>query len=274
MSPWGAPVLFVQKKDGTLRLCTDYRQLNKLTIKNRYPLPCIYDLFDQVQGSSVFSKIDLTFVYHQISIKHEEIFKTAFQTHYGHYEFVEEHEQHLRIVLQILRENQLYGKFRKCDFYKYQIQYLGHVISAEGIVGDPKNIRNIMEWSALKNVAETRSFLALVGYYHRFIKGFSKIAFLMNSLQKKGRAFHWTMECQQSFEQLKQLHTTALVLKVRDPEKSFVVCTYVSKEGVAGVLTHEGNVIAYEPRQLKDYEQRYSAYDLELTAVVHALKMW
>eukprot|EP00253_Pinus_taeda_P011579 PITA_11579 len=188
VSPWGALVLFVRKKDGTLRMCIDYRQLNKLTIKNKYPLPRIDELFDQVKGATVFSKIDLRSGYHQIRIKEEDIAKTTFRTRYGHYEFVvlpfgltnapatfmclmnsvfhqfldkfvlifiddiliysrskEEHEEHLRMVLQTLREHQLYAKLNKCDFYKEEIQYLGHVISKEGIVVDPEKIKTILD---------------------------------------------------------------------------------------------------------------------------------
>ncbi|XP_074283690.1 uncharacterized protein LOC141608227 [Silene latifolia] len=117
VSPWGAPVLFVKKKDGSLRLCVDYRELNNVTIKNRYPLPRIDDLFDQLSGAGVFSKIDLRSGYHQLRIKNEDIPKTAFRTRYGHYEFVneEEHEEHLRIVLRTLAENQLYAKLRKAN---------------------------------------------------------------------------------------------------------------------------------------------------------------
>jgi len=317
VSSWGAPVLFVRKKDGTLRMCIDYRQLNKLTVKNKYPLPRIDELFDQVKGATIFSKIDLRSGYHQIRIKDEDIAKTAFRTRYGHYEFVvlhfgltnapatfmclmnsvfhqyldkfvlifiddiliysrniKEHEEHLRIVLQTLREHQLYGKFSKCDFYKEQIQYLGHIITKEGIVVDPEKIKTIMEWPTPKDVADIRYFMGLAGYYRQFVEGFSRIAYPITSLQKKGKVFKWTADCQRSFEQLKYLLTTAPVLSVADPEKEYVVCTDASKEGVGGVLMQEGKVIAYESRKLKEHEQKYSAYDLELTAVVHALKMW
>eukprot|EP00253_Pinus_taeda_P008664 PITA_08664 len=238
VSPWGAPVLFVKKKDGTLRMCIDYRQLNKLTIKNKYPLPRIDELFDQVKGTTMFSKIDLRSGYHQIRIKEEDIAKTAFRTRYGHYEFlvlpfgltnapatfmclmnsifhqyldrfvlisiddiliysrtVEEHQEHLRMVLQTLREHQLYAKFSKCDFLQEEIQYLGHVITKDGIVVDPEKIKAIMEWPVPKDVADIRSFMGLAGFYRRFVKGFSKVAFPITSLQKKGRAFQWTPEC-------------------------------------------------------------------------------
>eukprot|EP00253_Pinus_taeda_P006607 PITA_06607 len=317
ISPWGAPVLFVRKKDGTLRMCIDYRQLNKLTVKNKYPLPRIDELFDQVKGATIFSKIDLRSGYHQIRIKDEDIAKTAFRTRYGHYEFVvlpfgltnapatfmclmnsvfhqyldkfvlifiddiliysrnrKEHEEHLRIVLQTLREHQLYGKFSKCDFYKEQIQYLGHIITKEGIAVDPEKIKTIMDWPTPKDVVDIRSFMGLAGYYQRFVEGFSRVAYPITSLQKKGKAFRWTADCQRSFEQLKHLLTTAPVLCVADPEKEYVVCTDASKEGVGGVLMQEGKVIAYESRKLKEHEHKYSAYDLELTTVIHALKMW
>eukprot|EP00253_Pinus_taeda_P021984 PITA_21984 len=317
VSPWGAPVLFVKKKDGTLRMCIDYRQLNKLTIKNKYPLPRIDELFDQVKGATVFSKIDLRSGYHQIRIKDEDIAKTAFRTRYGHYEFVvlpfgltnapatfmclmnnifhpyldrfvlifiddiliysrtiEEHYEHLRRVLQTLREHQLYAKFSKCDFFKEEIQYLGHVITKEGIAVDPEKIKAIMDWPVPKDVTDVRSFMGLAGYYRRFVEGFSKVAFPITSLQKKGKSFQWTPNCQKSFEQLKHLLTTAPILCIADPNKDYVVCTDASKEGLGGVLMQEGRVIAYESRKLKEHEQRYSAYDLELAAVIHALKMW
>eukprot|EP00253_Pinus_taeda_P028202 PITA_28202 len=316
VSPWGAPVLFVRKKDGTLRMCIDYRQLNKLTIKNKYPLPRIDEIFDQVKGAKVFSKIDLRSGYHQIRIKDEDIAKTAFRTRYGHYEFVvlpfgltnapatfmclmnsvfhqfldkfvlifiddiliysrskEEHEEHLRMVLQTLWEHQLYAKLSKCDFYKEEIQYLGHVISKEGIAVDPEKIKTILEWPVPKDVADIRSFMGLAGYYRRFVEGLSRVAYPITS-SKKGRSFKWSSECQQSFEKLKQLLTSAPVLSIADPNKDYVVCTDASGEGVGGVLMQEGRVIAYESRKLKEHEQKYSAYDLELAAVIHALKMW
>eukprot|EP00253_Pinus_taeda_P021805 PITA_21805 len=185
-----------------------------------------------------------------------------------------EHKEHLRMVLQTLREHQLYAKFSKCDFFKEEIQYLGHVITKEGIAVDPEKIKSIMEWPIPKDVANIRSFMGLAGYYRRFVEGFSRIAYPITSLQKKGKAFKWTAECQQSFDQLKHLLTTAPILSIADPNKDYVVCTDASKEGVGGVLMKEGKVIAYESRKLKDHEKKYSAYDLELTVVIHALKMW
>jgi hypothetical protein len=279
VSPWGAPVLFVKKKDGTLRLCIDYRQLNKVTIKNKYPLPRIDDLFDQLGGASVFSKIDLRSIYHQVRIKGKDIHKTTFRTLYGHYEFVvvpfgltnapatfmclmknvlskfldkfvlvfiddiliysknrEEHEEHLRLVLQVLREHQLYAKFSKCDFFQKKIHYLGHVLSKEGVAVDPDKIRSIMEWPTPKDVSDIRSFMGSTGYYRRFIKDFSKIGCPITALQRKGKKFLWTQQCEERFQTLKHLLTHAPMLKITDPEADFLVCTDACKEGLGGVL--------------------------------------
>lgn len=187
---------------------------------------------------------------------------------------MEEHHEHLRMVLQTLREHQLYAKFSKCDFFKEEIQYLGHVITNDWIAMDPKKIKAIMEWPVQKDVADVRSFMGLAGYYRRFVEGFSRVAFPITSLQKKGKAFHWTTSCQKSFEQLKHLLTTAPILRIADPDKDYIVCMDASKEGVGGVLMQEGKVIAYESQKLNEHEHKYYAYDLELTAVIHALKMW
>jgi len=205
-SPWGAPVLLVKKKDGSSRLCIDYRQLNKLTIKNKYPLPRIDDLLDQLRGAGVFSKIDLWSGYHQILVKPEDVQKTTFRLRYGHYEYVvmpfrvtntpavfmdymnrifrpyidkfvvvfiddiliysrtkEEHAGHLRIVLEVLREHQLYGKLSKCEFWLDEVQCLGHVISSHGIAVDPSKIKTVLKWERPQTVTEVRSFLGLAG---------------------------------------------------------------------------------------------------------------
>ena len=130
----------------------------------------------------------------------------------------------MRLTLQMLREHQLYAKLSKCDFYRDRIQYLGDIISEEGISMDPENIEAIMNWPTPRNVTYVRSFMGLAGYYRRFIEGFSKVAHAITSLQKKGINFKWTPRCEESFQQLKNLLTSALVLKVADPKKHFVVC--------------------------------------------------
>jgi hypothetical protein len=158
----------------------------------------------------------------------------------------EEHEKHLRMVLQVLREHHLYAKLSKCSFYQRQIHYLGHIISKEGIIVDPKKVEAIQEWSTPRNVEEFRSFMGLAGCYKRFIAGFSKIAHPITSLQRKEKKFQWNEECESSFQRLKQLLTSAPILKIADPNKDYVVCTNACKEGLGGVLSQEGFVISYE----------------------------
>ncbi|KAI3739234.1 hypothetical protein L2E82_29633 [Cichorium intybus] len=256
-SPWGAPVLFVKKKDGTMRMCIDYRELNKVTIKNRYPLPRINDLFDQLQGASYFSKIDLRSGYHQVRVKDEDVCKTAFRTRYGHYEFLvmpfgltnapavfmdlmnrvckpfldrfvivfiddilvyskseAEHEVHLREVLRTLKNEQLYAKLSKCDFWLREVQFLGHVVSAEGIKVDPAKIEAVMKWEPPKTPTEVRSFLGLAGYYRRFIQDFSKIAVPLTQLTRKEVKFVWGEKQQEAFEILKKKLCEAPVLSL------------------------------------------------------------
>ncbi|GAU45188.1 hypothetical protein TSUD_178810 [Trifolium subterraneum] len=317
VSPWGAPVLLVKKKEGSMRLCIDYRQLNKVTIKNKYPLPRINDLMDQLVGACVFSKIDLRFGYHQIRVKTEDIPKTAFRTRYSHYEYtvmpfgvtnapgvfmeymnrifhsfldkfvvvfiddilvysksVEEHKEHLRIVLQVLKEKKLYAKLSKCEFWLEEVSFLGHVISSGGIAVDPAKVDAVMKWGTPESVLEIRSFLGLAGYYRRFIEGFSKMALPLTLLTRKDQAFVWDEKCEKSFQELKEKLTTAPVLILPDAKESFVVYCDASKLGLGGVLMQKGKVVAYASRQLKVHERNYPTHDLELAAVVFTLKVW
>nr|GEX33492.1 putative reverse transcriptase domain-containing protein [Tanacetum cinerariifolium] len=255
-SPWGALVLFVKKKDGSFWMCIDYRKLNKLTVKNRYPLLRIDDLFDQLQGSRVYSKIDLRSGYHQLRVREEDIPKTAFRTRYGHYEFQvmpfgltnaptvlmdlmnrvcksyldkfvivfiediliysknrKEHEGHLKLILKLLKEEELYAKFSKCEFWLSKVKFLGHVIDSEGIHVDPVKIKAIKDWESPKTPT---------------------------GIQKAEAAF----------QLLKQ------------------------KLWLGAVLMQKEKVIAYASCQLKVYEKNYTTHDLELGAVVFALKIW
>jgi len=312
-SPWGASVLFVKKKDGTLRLCIDYRQLNKVTIKNKYPLPRIDDLFDQLKGARVFSKIDLRSGYYQLRIKDLDVSKTAFRTRYGHFEFLVmpfgltnahavfmdlmnrvfrpyldrsvvvfiddilvysssyiKHEKHLREVLQTLREHRLYAKLNKCEFWLKEVTFLGHVILAEGILVDPRKVEAVLKWERPTNVTEIRSFLGLAGYYRRFIEGFSTIAAPMTRKETK---WEWTSECESSFQELKRRLTTAPVLTLPSGMEGFVIYSDASKKGLGCVLMQHGRVIAYASRQLKTHETNYPTHDLELAAVIFALRV-
>nr|GEV46878.1 putative reverse transcriptase domain, aspartic peptidase domain protein [Tanacetum cinerariifolium] len=160
-SPWGAPVLFVKKKDGSFRMCIDYQELNKLTIKNRYPLPRIDNLFDQLQGSCYFSKIDLHSGYHQLRVHKADISKTAFRTRYGHFEFTEDHKVHLKLVLELLRKEKLFAKFSKCEFWLQEVHFFGHVYNNNGIHVDPSKIEVVKNWKVPKTPSDIRSFLGL-----------------------------------------------------------------------------------------------------------------
>ncbi|GKF18708.1 hypothetical protein Tco_0063626, partial [Tanacetum coccineum] len=162
-SPWGAPILFVKKKDGSFRMCIDYQELNKLTVKNRYPLLRIDDLFDQLQGSSVYSKIYLRSGYHQLRDK-------------------KEHEEHLKVILELLKKEELYANFSKCEFWIPKVQFLGHMIDSQGIHVDPAKIESIKDWASPKTPTEIHQFLGLASYYQRFIEGFLKIAKPMTKL--------------------------------------------------------------------------------------------
>ncbi|KAL0540790.1 hypothetical protein IC582_020804 [Cucumis melo] len=297
VSPWGAPVLFVKKKDGFMCLFIDYIELNKVTVKNRYPLPRIDDLFDQLQGATVFSKIDLRSGYHQLRIRDSDIPKTTFRSRYGHYKFIvmsfgltnapvvfmdlmnrvfkdfldtfvivfideiliyskteAEHEEHLHQALKTLRANKLYAKFSKFSV-------------------DPAKIKAITSWPRPSTVSEIRSFLGLAGYYRRFVEDFSRIASPLTQLTRKGTPFVWNPACESSFQELKQKLVSAPVLIVPYGSGSFVIYSDASKKGLGCVLMQQGKVVAYASRQMKSHEQNYPTHDLELAAVVFALKI-
>ncbi|KAI3773113.1 hypothetical protein L6452_04312 [Arctium lappa] len=250
-SPWGAPALFVKKKDGAMRMCIDYRELNKVTVKNRYPLPRIDDLFDQLQGAGCFSKIDLRSGYHQVKVSKDDIPKTAFRTRYGHYEFLNEegHEQHLREVLDVLRRERLYAKFSKCDFWLPEVQFLGHVVSNEGVKLDPAKIEAMTNWEPPKTSSLT-------------------------ALTRKNVIFVWTERQEEAFRTLQKKLCEAPILSLPDGTEDFVVYSDASKIGLGCVLMQRGKVIAYASRKLKVHEVNYPTHDLELAAVVFALKLW
>ena len=178
------------------------------------------------------------------------------------------------MALKLLRDHKFYAKLRKCDFYKDRIHYLGHIISDEGISVDPKKIEAIMKWLTPRNVTDVRCFMGLARYYMKFLEEFSKVAHSITSLQKKGIKFEWTPRCEESFQQLKNILTSVPILKIVDPEKDFVVCTDACNKELGGVIMQDNHVVCYELRKLKEREKNYATNDLELAAIVHALKMW
>nr|GEZ33724.1 reverse transcriptase domain-containing protein [Tanacetum cinerariifolium] len=258
-SPWGASVLFAKKKDGSFRMCIDYRELNKLMVKNRYPLPRIDDLFDQLQGSSVYSKIDLRSGYHQLRVREEDIPKTAFRIRYGHYKFQ---------VMPFGLTN------APAVFMDLMNRFLGHVIDSQGIHVDPAKIEFVKDWESPKSPTEIRQFLGLAGYYRRFIKGFSKIAKPMTKLTQKKVKFEWGDKQEVVFQLLKQKLCNAPILALPKGSEDFIVYCDASNKGLGAVLMQREKVISYASRQLKIHEKNYTTYDLELGAVVFALKIW
>ena len=185
-----------------------------------------------------------------------------------------EHEYHLRIVLQLLRDHQLYAKFSKCEFWLTEVRFLGHVASASGVSVDPEKVEAVMSWERPKSVFEIRSFLGLTGYYRRFIEDFSRIAALMTRLTRKEVKFDWDDRCEEAFQELKRRLTSAPILIVPDRGQGYTVYCDSSRAGLGCVLMQSGRVVAYGSRQLKNYEQNYPTHDMELAAVVFALKIW
>ncbi|GJZ79587.1 putative reverse transcriptase domain-containing protein [Tanacetum coccineum] len=283
-SPWGAPVLFVTKKDGSFRMCINYRELNKLTVKNLYTLPRIDDLFDQLQGSNVYSKINLRSGYHQLRVREEDIWKTSFRTRYGHYKFQvmpfgltntstvfmdlmnrvckpyldkfvivfiddiliyskskQEHEEHLKLILELIKKEELYAKFSYCEFWIRKVHFLEHVIDSQGIHVDLAKIDSIKDWQSPKTPTEIRQFLGLA---------------------------------EAAFQLLKEKLCSARILALPEESEDFIIYCDASIKGLGTVLMERENVIAYASRQLKIHEKNYTTHDMELGAVVFALKIW
>ncbi|GKB21341.1 putative reverse transcriptase domain-containing protein [Tanacetum coccineum] len=226
-------------------MCIDYRELNKLTVKNQYPLSRIDDLFDQLQGSRVYSKINLRSGYHQLRVREEDIPKTAFRTRYGYYEFqvmpfglTNAPAIFMDLMNRLLKKEELYAKFLKCEFWLSKVQFLGHVIDSEGIHVDPAKIESIKDWASPKTPTEIHQFL------------------------------------EAAFQLLKQKLCSAPILALPEGSENFVVYCDASRKGLGAVLMQREKVIAYASRQLKIHEKNYTTHDLELGAVVFALKMW
>ncbi|GKC49726.1 putative reverse transcriptase domain-containing protein [Tanacetum coccineum] len=278
----GALVLFVKKKDGSFQMCIDYRELNKLAVKNRYPLPRIDGLFDQLQRLSVYSKIDLRSGYHQLRVREEDIPKTAFRTRYGHYEFQvmsfgltnapavfmdmmnrvckpyldkfvivfiddiliyskskEEHEELLKLILELLKKEELYAKFSKCDFWLSKVQFLGHVIDRDDVHVDPAKIESIKDWASPKTPTEIRQFLGL-----------------------KSVKYEWGEKEEKAFQLLKQKFCSAPILALPEGSENFVVYCDASHKGLGAVLMQKEKVIAYASRQLKNQKGFVDDYAL------------
>ncbi|KAA3480648.1 Retrovirus-related Pol polyprotein from transposon 17.6 [Gossypium australe] len=254
-------MLFVKKKDGSMRLCSDYSQLNKVTIKNKYPLPRTDDLFDQLKGATIFSNSYMRSSCYKLRVKDSDVSKIVFRTRSYLDRFVvvfiddiliysrdeSEHAKHLGIVLLTLRDKKLFGKFSKWELWLREVGFLGHIVSAEGIRVDLSKISAVVDWKPPRNMSDVKSFLGLAGYYRCFVKGFSMIATPMTRLLQKDVKFEWSEKCQQSFERLKALLTEAPVLVELESGKEFVIFSDASSRRRFGLLKDYELVIDYHP---------------------------
>ena len=322
-SPAGAPILFVKKKDGSLRLCVDYRGLNRITKKDRYPLPLIDSLLDRMRKARYFTKIDLRGAYNLIRIIMGDEWKTAFRTRYGSFEYLvmpfglcnapatfqhfmndifkdlldwclagylddllifdedlEEHRKHVKMVLRRLREHRLYAKITKCGFDLPSTDFLGFIVSSDGIAMDPEKTQVIRDWPTPKSVKDIQSFLGFANFYRRFISNYSGIVRPMTQLTRKDVPFEWSPKCQAAFDSLKSAFTSAPILAHFQPEHQIIVETDASDYAVAAILsqidpdTGEVHPVAFHSRTMQPAELNYEIYDKELLAIHDAFKAW
>lgn len=322
-SPLSAPVFFVKKKTGDLRLCCDYRGLNAITVRNRYPLPLIPELLERLQRATVFTKLDLRGAYNLVRIREGDEWKTAFATRYGHFEFTvmgfglsnapavfqhlmndifrdvmdkfvvvylddilifsrsrAENVDHVRMVLQRLREHQLYAKLEKCLFFQTSIEFLGRIVSPKGVAMDPCKVEAVVRWQAPRRVKDVQRFLGFANFYRTFIPNYASLTVPLTNLLRKKVPFHWGSQQQAAFETLKRAFLTEPILRYPDPARPFVVETDASDVAIGAVLlqaAEDGGVLfpcAYLSRKLTPSERNYTIWEKELLAIKAAFEDW
>lgn len=321
-SPFGAPILFVKKKDGTLRLCVDYRGLNNITIKNKYALPLIPEALDRLKTASVFTKFDIRVGYANIHMKEGDEYKTAFKTRYGLYEYCvmpfgltnapaafqalmneifseyldlfviiylddilifsetpEEHETHVRLVLDKLRENDLPVKAEKCSFDATEVEYLGFIVGIDGVRMDESKVSSIQDWPEPRSLRDVQVFLGFANFYRRFIRNFSKLTSPLSNLIKKDTIWNFDTNAKEAFLSLKSAFTTAPIMAHFQPGVECRLETDASDFALAAVISQkdsEGKLhpLAFHSRKFSPAELNYDIHDKELLAVVEAFKRW
>ena len=323
-SAYAAMPFQVPKKDtDERRTVVDYRGLNAITVKDKYPLPRMDALFDQMKGAKFFSKLDLRTGFHQIRIREADRHKTAFRTSQGLFEYnvlamglcnapgtfmrmmndamreflhkfvlvflddiiiysdtLEEHQRHLELVMQKLRELKLYAKLSKCILFQSEVDFLGHRVGTRGLRVMEDKVRAIAAWPPPATVRDVRAFLGLTGFYRRFMRGYSDIALPLTRLTRTvtGSPFEWGPEQQSAFDELKRLAQTAPVLVLPDPTLPYVLHTDASGFAIGAVLQQDQGEglqpVAYFSQKMLDAETRYPVHEQELLAIVEALTTW
>ncbi|KAA0041085.1 uncharacterized protein E6C27_scaffold477G00590 [Cucumis melo var. makuwa] len=272
-SPFSSLVLLVKKKDGSWCFYVDYRAVNNSTIPNKFPIPVVEELFDELCGASLISKIDLKSGYHHIQMADEDIENTAFRTHEGHYEFLVmpfgliNAPTTFQALMNAIFKPHLRKK--KCSFAQPKVEYLGHVISGEGAEVDLEKIKSIAEWPKPTNIREVRGLLGLTGYYRWFVQGYGSIAAPLTQLLKKG-GFKWNEEAEEAFGKLKQAMMSLPVLTLPNFNQPFEIETNASGYGVGAVLIQSKRPIAYYSHTLAMRDRARPVYKRELMAVVLA----
>lgn len=320
-APYGSPVLFARKHDGSWRFCVDYRKLNAATVKDKYPLPLIDETLRQLGKAKIYTKIDIRQAFHRIRMDPASEDLTTFRTRYGQFRYKvlpfglcngpatfqrfinsqifeyldvfvaafiddliiysdneDEHRTHVKLVLQKLRAAGLQADIKKCEFHTRQTKFLGFIVGTDGIRVDPQKIEAVSDWTRPKTVREVQAFLGFCNFYRRFVEKFGHIARPLQKLTLKDKAFVWTAECEEAFEELKSRMTSTPLLIHYDPAKETRVETDASDGVVAGVLSqkvdNDWRPVGYFSKTMQGAEHNYPIHDKELLAIVRAVEEW